>query len=152
LVPQSFDCSFYLLPENTELTIYDTENNPITQINYAGDNINQSIYGHFNAIGFNGKQLNVDNLPPSNPTTCSDFGTTGSSCTNDDDPYFVWSGASDNYSNVQELEYYYYWGTDPSGLSETNIATYNGYDPDPLVENGMYYLRINTVDEAGNSS
>lgn len=168
LAPQTFDCSFYLLPEDIEITAYDEENNPITQINYAGNNVNQSVLGNIDFTNKTGsKQLKVvitmsdsresekitrsfgiDNVAPSNPTDCVDYGTTSGSCTNDNDPYFVWSGASDNYSDV--LKYYYYWGTDPAGQSEINLATYNGYDPEPMTGEGEYYLRINTEDEAGN--
>lgn len=171
--PQTFNCSFYLMPDDIELSVYDIDDNLKTQIDYAGNNVNQSVIRYFDTTPFsdriNGylikvvvtmsddrqsekvtRPFSIDNTPPVNPESCSDFGTTSGNCTNDNDPYFVWPEGSDNYSDV--LKYYYYWGTDPYGESETNIATYNGYDPDPLMSDGMYYLRVNTVDEAENSS
>jgi hypothetical protein len=170
---QTFDCVFTILPDGDELEVYDTNDNILTQIDYAGNNVNQSVIGYFDATAYPDdvnryrlqvtiktsdsrntvkvtRTLSIDNTPPVNPVSCSNFGTASGNCTNDNDPYFVWSEATDNYSNV--LDYYYYWGTDLSGESSENLATYNGYDPDPLMADGTYYLRINTVDEAGNEA
>ncbi len=170
VTPQTFDCTFYILPD-IEVAVYDTDDNLMTQIDYDGGNTVQNYIGYFDATAFSdqnyrlkvkvetsdnrvsdriSRQFNIDNTPPSNPTSCSDPGSTSEECTTDNDPDFIWSGASDNYS--AQLDYYFYWGTDLSGESITNLATYNGYNPDLLLANGIYYLRINTKDEAGNEA
>ena len=171
--PQTFDCSFYILPGHIEVTVYDTVDNIITEIDYDGNNIVQNYIGYFDATafsdGFDTYQLEVrvtmsdnresvritrpfsiDNTPPSNPTTCSDPGSISGMCTNDNDPAFTWSGAWDNYSAV--FDYYFYWGRDASGESMITHTTDSGFDPDSLTANGGYYLRINTQDEAGNEA
>jgi len=171
--PQTFDCSFYILPGNIEVTVYDTDDDIITQIDYDGNNIVQDYSGYFDATAFSDgfgtyqlevrvtmsdnresvritRPFSIDNTPPSNPTICSDPGSISGMCTNDNDPDFTWSGAWDNHSAV--LDYYFYWGTDSTGESITNHTTDKGYNPDSLIVNGIYYLRINTKDEAGNEA
>ena len=169
--PQTFDCSFYI--NDIEVAVYDKDDNLMTQIDYNGSNTVQNYIGYFDATAFSDgfytytlkvvvttsdnrtsyhttRPFSIDNTPPSNPTTCSDTGSTSEECTTDNDPDFTWSGASDNYSN--KLDYYFYWGTDSSGESITNLTTYNGYNPDLLLANDIYYLRINTKDEVGNEA
>jgi hypothetical protein len=66
------------------------------------------------------------------------------------DPNFTWSGASDTGSGV--AGYYYYWGIDPNGVSSSNWTQSPSYDPLPVGGDGIYYLRVQTKDVAGNTS
>ena len=86
---------------------------------------------------------------PSNPTSCSESHgvTSGSWQGSTNNPYFTWSGASDD-SGIDG--YYYYWGTSSSGTS-TNYTTSSGYNPSS-VSNGTYYLRVRAKDKAGNQA
>jgi len=169
--PITFDCEFFI--NSQQIYVYDTNDNLLTQINYDGGNVIQSYLGYFDATAFvDGKKayrlkvvlknknsgatatkesllFTIDNNPPTNPSECTDKGTTNGVCTSDNDPEFSWSGAHDNISDT--LCYYYYWGTDPNGTSSTN-TTMNGFDPEPLTNNGTYFLRINTYDQAGNEA
>ncbi|MEM2481069.1 MAG: Ig-like domain-containing protein, partial [Candidatus Hadarchaeales archaeon] len=93
----------------------------------------------------------VDGTAPSNPTSCSDSaGSSNNTWQNSiTDPNFSWSGASDSHSGI--AGYYYYWGTDPNGTS-TNYTTSAAYDPPAVSSDGVYYLRVQTGDAAGNTS
>lgn len=64
---------------------------------------------------------------PSNPTSCSESHgvTSGSWQGSTNNPYFTWSGASDD-SGIDG--YYYYWGTSSSGTS-SNYTILAMYDP-----------------------
>ena len=90
-----------------------------------------------------------DITPPTNPTSCVQ--TVGSTSNNTwqhgvDDPSFTWSGASDLHSGI--AGYNYYWGTDPAGTSAMFSAS-PAYDP-TNISDGIYYLRVQTVDNLGN--
>lgn len=63
-------------------------------------------------------------------------------------PAFTWSGAADAGSGV--AGYRVYFGPDPNGAPTTPVAaaSYNA----PAVGSGTYYLRVVTVDQAGNAS
>jgi len=92
----------------------------------------------------------IDNIVPSNPTTIVpgcviQSGVWQNTC---NDLSFFWSGWSDNASGVAGFQYY--WGTSPTGTS-TNWLAVNFYDP-AAVNNGTYYFRIRTKDNAGNWS
>ncbi|TKJ22568.1 MAG: hypothetical protein CEE43_06670 [Promethearchaeota archaeon Loki_b32] len=94
-------------------------------------------------------KLSVDATPPINPTTCIQLnGTTESNVWQDSiyNPSFSWSGASDLHTNVEG--YYYYWGENPNGISNSFTAS-PSYDP-PAVNNGTYYMRVSTKDSVGN--
>lgn len=94
--------------------------------------------------------LGYDSQPPSNPTTVLENSGVESGVWQNitNDPAFTWSGASDALSGVRG--YNVYWGTNPSGVSETWTAD-TAYDPGPVAA-GTYYLRIRTSDHAGNWS
>ncbi|MFX1452018.1 MAG: trypsin-like serine protease [Promethearchaeota archaeon] len=97
------------------------------------------------------KQLLVDATPPSNPTVCKQLnGTTESNVWQDlvNDPCFNWNGAFDFHTDV--AGYYYYWGTDPNGVSST-FTSLSEYDPS-AVSTGTYYLRVRTKDTVGNNA
>jgi len=86
---------------------------------------------------------------PLNPTSCSETHgvTSGSWQGSTSNPYFTWSGASDD-SGIDG--YYYYWGTSSLGTS-SNYTILAMYDPSS-VGNGTYYLRVRTKDKAGNEA
>jgi len=92
-----------------------------------------------------------DGTAPTNPTICEQSAnSTESDVWQDliDDPFFVWSEGSDSHTGV--AGYYYYWGSDPSGISNSFSTTEN-FNP-PAVSTGTYYLRISTKDYAGNTA
>jgi len=92
-----------------------------------------------------------DNSPPINPTICNQL--EGSTLNNKwqnmvNDPFFNWSGASDAQSNI--AGYYYYWGSDPNGIS-SSFTSLNSFDA-PAVSFGTHYLRIRAKDNAENNA
>jgi len=92
-----------------------------------------------------------DNTPPSNPLSCTQLtGTIFSDEWQDsvNDPYFNWSDGFDAHSGIHG--YYVYWGADSNGAVEYFSVAPN-FDPPP-VQTGTYYLRIQTVDNLGNSA
>ena len=91
-----------------------------------------------------------DDTAPSNPTSTTEtHGATDDTWQDSvSDPAFTWSGASDTGSGV--ARYYVYWGDNPSGTS-SNHTTSASYDP-PVSNNGIYYLRVETKDNAGNTA
>ncbi|MFX1458846.1 MAG: trypsin-like serine protease, partial [Promethearchaeota archaeon] len=96
-------------------------------------------------------KLWVDAVPPSNPDACVQTeGTTESDIWQNtiDNPYFIWSGASDEHTGI--AGYYYYWGSYPNGTSN-NFITSNHFEPAP-VDTGIYYLRVCTKDKVGNNA
>ncbi|RKY26552.1 MAG: hypothetical protein DRP79_04660, partial [Planctomycetota bacterium] len=62
------------------------------------------------------------------------------------DPAFTWGGAADAHSGV--MGYEVYWGTNPGG-EPSELVTSPAYAP-PSVPDGVYYLRLSAVDDAGN--
>ena len=112
-------------------------------------NVVNELNENNNEVYISSYQLLVDGTPPSNPTTCDQTeGSTSSDVWQNivNDPSFSWSGATDSHSGV--AGYYYYWGTDLSG-TDTMYTTSTSYDPS-AVGNGTYYLRVHTIDNAGN--
>ncbi len=63
-------------------------------------------------------------------------------------PYFNWNDGFDAHSGIHG--YYVYWGTNPNGTRE-HFSVASNFDPPP-VQTGTYYLRIQTVDNLGNSA
>ena len=102
--------------------------------------------------------LTIDNVNPSNPTapagawrTASKTdGITNDSWQSDDDtPYFEWSGASDTGSSV--AGYSIYWGNSASGepgTSQEQVGT--SYGEISSTGDGTFYLRARTFDSYGN--
>ncbi|HPH98466.1 MAG TPA: RHS repeat-associated core domain-containing protein [Anaerolineaceae bacterium] len=64
-------------------------------------------------------------------------------------PTFNWTGASDNLSGVSK--YYVYWGADSAGENNATNQSGSSYSPTNL-SYGIYYLRLRTMDAAGNKS
>ena len=90
-----------------------------------------------------------DDIPPTNPDTCVQInGTTEHNVwqMSINDPCFDWSEGEDNHSGISG--YYIYWGNDPEGISDS-FSQFSQYDPG-IVNSGIFYLRIQTVDQTGN--
>jgi V8-like Glu-specific endopeptidase len=105
-------------------------------------------------IGNNGSwttlyEFRYDDAAPINPMVCDQLvGLTENGVWQDlvNDPSFTWEESLDIHSGV--AGYYYYWGSDPNGISTlfTSSPTFNP----PPVDTGTYYLRISTKDNTGN--
>lgn len=75
-------------------------------------------------------------------------------------PYFSWpaaeatNGASDTSGGSGVAGYYVYFGSDNTADPETAgvLQTGNSYLANNLVDDSIYYLRVRTVDDAGNVS
>jgi hypothetical protein len=101
-----------------------------------------------------------DNVAPTNPTTFDTYDTAAKAnhlATNNwynyPVPYFEWSGATDDLSQV--AGYYVYLGTDTNAdpASAGVLVTGTNYTAiSPLVDGTTYYLRLKTIDNAGNLS
>ncbi|MHA2269484.1 MAG: CARDB domain-containing protein [Promethearchaeota archaeon] len=92
-----------------------------------------------------------DGIAPINPLTCDQrAGSTESDLWQGevDDPFFIWDDGSDSHTGV--AGYYYYWGPHPFGTS-TSFTESNIFNP-PAVEPGVYYLRVSTKDNTGNTA
>ncbi len=64
---------------------------------------------------------------------------------NEPSPVFDWEDASG--ASTYEV----YWGSDPLGTSPTTLVGLSEFQPAvPLPDNGTYYLRVRSLDEAGN--
>lgn len=70
------------------------------------------------------------------------------------DPYFYWNDATDDSGGKNPVPtsgihgYYLYWGTNPKETSY--LFTEKSYFDPPAVPPGEYYLKIKTIDNAGN--
>lgn len=110
-----------------------------------------------------------DILPPTNPVTdgFSAYTDASKSATlsnlptvwhNATAPYFEWpvaelnNGASDTATGSGVLGYYVYFGTNAGGDPDDDgeFQATNSYTPSVLTNNSEHYLRVQTVDEAGN--
>jgi hypothetical protein len=92
-----------------------------------------------------------DATPPGNPTSCAEAGGAADNGWQNSvsTPVFTWSGASDaGGSGI--AGYDYYWGMDPGGTAYNHTVS-AGYVP-PAVADGVYYLRVRTLDVLGNAS
>jgi hypothetical protein len=109
-----------------------------------------------------------DIAPPSNPDILgitvisepeSEINLTSENWYNYPQPYFEWpnaeeeNGASDGANGSGVSGYYIYWGTDEQGDPEQgSFVEENYFVPQSLVDGFVYYLRIKSVDLAGNIS
>jgi len=64
-------------------------------------------------------------------------------------PVFQWASASDTNSGLRG--YNVYWGMDANGESDL-FQVEEQFAPDPVSAPGIYYLRIQSMDNAGNTS
>ena len=112
----------------------------------------QDNVGNWNSGAAHLGPFRIDTSSPSNPTSATEtHGAENNVWQNTvADPAFTWSGASD-VGGSGIAGYYLYWGTSSSGTSGTwtNIS---GYNPGPVSSPGVYYLRVQTRDNAGNTS
>ncbi|MFC1937725.1 CARDB domain-containing protein [Chloroflexota bacterium] len=95
-------------------------------------------------------EAGYDATPPSNPTPpATESGGVADDTWQDavSDPDFTWSPSSDNLSGLNG--YSVYWGADMNGTSE-NYTTEASYSPGAVVDHGIYYLRVQAKDNAGN--
>jgi len=93
-----------------------------------------------------------DTTPPLNPTSCQVEGhpeiISGTTWANLASPAFSWSGASDSGSGI--YGYYYYFGTDPSGMAIT--TTREARASVSATSNATYYFRARSIDNANNQA
>ena len=92
-----------------------------------------------------------DGTAPTGPTSCTEVGGAQSDAWQSEvsDPSFTWSGAADADSGVSG--YRIYWGQSESGVPSVPTASAS-YDPAAVASGTTYYLRIETLDTAGNVS
>jgi len=115
------------------------------------DNTIDEFNENNNVYYIENSQILVDAISPSNPSQCNQInGTTENNVWQDvvNDPSFNWSGAFDSHTDV--AGYYYYWGTNPNGIS-SNFTPLSEYDPS-IANTGTYYLRVQTEDIVGNNA
>jgi len=96
-------------------------------------------------------KLEIDANAPFNPVNCEQLiGNTENNKWQSqvNDPSFNWTSSSDLGTGVEG--YYYYWGTDPNGTSNS-FTTTTELDP-PQGNSGIYYLRVKTKDNFGNNA
>lgn len=101
-----------------------------------------------------------DENPPTNPDTITaksqqvgGVNLTSGENYSYPNPYFSWSGASDNETGV--AGYYVYFGTDSNANPQTSgsFQTTSTYTvTTPMTHGNTYYLRLQTKDSAGNVS
>ncbi|MEW6069279.1 MAG: integrin alpha [Candidatus Thermoplasmatota archaeon] len=132
-----------IVPDNGTWTIYVWLRDAANNVNYANNNSTTVYY---------------DAIPPNNPTSCTTPGVQNNTWQNStNDTNFTWSGASDppapdgTFSGVSG--YYYYWGKDAEGIgADANYTTIPAFDPAPIPNEGVYYLRVKTRDNASNNA
>ena len=92
----------------------------------------------------------VDRVSPTNPTNVVETHgiTNGASLPAPVPLHFDWSGATDGGGIAG---YQVYWGRNAAGTTFTTVTAAE-YSPPPLTQIGPYYLRIRTVDLAGNTA
>jgi hypothetical protein len=99
-----------------------------------------------------------DDTVPNNPTSCVDLsGSTDDTWQSiNTAPSFTWSGADDPQGDGEGVSglkgYYYYWGNDPDGTSDTQVTTAAAYQPPAVSTGGTYYLRVAAYDYALNTA
>ena len=106
-----------------------------------------------------------DETPPTNPTSLTAYSSATKSATlttdnwyNYSSPYFEWpqaettGGATDGANGSGVAGYYVYFGTDASAIASQSgtLITNNSYTASGISSGETYYLRIQTVDDAGN--
>lgn len=108
--------------------------------------------GNFSAPLYN--NLSIDTEPPVHPSSvdphCQAINGLLQGLCNDVD--FTWHGAYDTGSGLKL--YQYYWGTDPNGTNPAmqQTAGNNAFNPDPVDDRSVRYLRMRVVDNLGKAS
>ena len=116
--------------------------------------------GWIDLSGMTSPMFNPDLLPPDNPSAIVGFSSNGGVAIAENTwyghmtPHFTWAEPAD-YADVIDPAgvegYYVYFGTDGS-TDPTDYQTMRSYTASLGVTTGTYYLRIKTVDGAGNVS
>lgn len=109
----------------------------------------------------------ADSAPPTNPAVLSAYTTataaaslTSGNWANNTAPYFTWpaaeatNGATDTSSGSGVANYYVYFGTDAAADASTSgaLQAATDYTASDLTSGSTYYLKVKTVDNAGNIS
>ncbi|MEA4811770.1 MAG: DUF1906 domain-containing protein [Anaerolineaceae bacterium] len=119
-----------------------------------GQNMNLGVRskdkaGNLSAVVYN--KVSIDTEAPANPSYadphCQAVNNLIQGFCND--PDFTWHNAYDNGSGLKLYEYY--WGPDPNGshASGQNPASDNHFDPGPVADASVTYLRIRVQDNLG---
>jgi hypothetical protein len=106
--------------------------------------------GNWSATAHDGP-YKIDATPPPNPSSATEtHGTLNGVWQNTvSDPAFTWTEPSDgDGSGVYGA--HRYWGTDPNGVSTDGLHSHGLYNPAMVPDSGMYFLRLQTEDRAGN--
>ncbi len=105
--------------------------------------------GNFSAPVYN--KVSIDTEDPVNPSFVDPHcqamnGVTQGFC-NDVD--FTWHGAFDSGSGLYQYEFY--WGQDPNGTApiQQQLASNNHFDPTPVNDGSVTYLRMRVQDNLG---
>jgi len=124
---------------------------------FAKDTVNNANPNNNGSVNFY-----WDSGPPSNPTSCAGWNSTGKTISlspgspyNYTSPYFEWSGASDGVGSGVH-GYYIYYGTNIGADPETDptkiYQTSPYYSASGMTVDNTYYLKIKTKDNAGRVS
>ena len=130
---------------------------------YSGDGIYTPVVRSYSIKYYQ------DLLAPTNPDisglealSASESGTNivSNNWYNHPNPFFQWApvgdvlGASDGINGSGVAGYYVYWGTDSNSDPELlgTLSTNPSFTANNLIDATTYYLRIKTIDEAGNVS
>ncbi|MFA5894395.1 MAG: fibronectin type III domain-containing protein [Candidatus Shapirobacteria bacterium] len=96
---------------------------------------------------------------PTNPSTVvgvsqqvSGVGLTSAESYGYQAPYFSWSGATDTQTSIAGYYVYFGTGSSASPVTEGNYQTASNYLVTTPMDQTTYYLRLVTVDSAGNNS
>jgi hypothetical protein len=132
--------------ETTESVILtsDSEGTKLFEIFATDGAANSSPNGSVN--------FRLDSSPPVNAGITTDLnGSLDDTWATIANPSFTWVVGTDAVSDV--ADYDVYWGIESDGTSVTETVSGNAYEPGTTPDpNVSYYLRINTRDDAGNTS
>ena len=129
----------------------------------SGNGINSPVITSY-TINYYQDTYNPENPSLSGFNSYSDIDSTHEIVTNTwyshQTPYFEWDSPSEEYGAKDGVNgsgvsgYIIYWGTnstaEPNDLGE--FQEENSFEPEDLNDGSTYYLRIRTVDDAGNTS
>ena len=92
--------------------------------------------------------VDADTTPPTLPDHALELSGIASEAPQGevDAPTFVWERAQEPTATYQV-----YWGANPEG-EDDKVLTDPLFGPEPISENGTYYLRVNAADAAGNQT
>jgi hypothetical protein len=103
--------------------------------------------GNWNTAAYHIGPFRIDTRPPTNPTSNTSNPLTNT-WSNDTTVAVTWSGAIDAGSGVRG--YSLAWSQNSSTVPDTTIDTNGTSNTSSALANGIWYLHIRTVDNAGN--